>query len=74
MKEKSVVFNFCLIETSVLNEDLADRFSILKPSCSNIYCTMIRLLSCLGSALLHWLTKESIPENMQKFFREAKTG
>ena len=63
------------IRLGILNEDLADRFGIAPSTCSSIFKTWIRFLSdTLGKALVQWLPKESIMENMPKAFKKAGYG
>ena len=63
------------IRLGILNEDLADRFRIAPSTCSSIFKTWIRFLSdTLGTALVQWLPKESIMENMPKAFKKAGYG
>jgi len=60
------------LRLGLLNEDLADRFNISPASCSNTFKTWIRFLNdTLGKALVCWLPKESILENMPKVYRKA---
>ena len=51
------------IRLGILNEDLADRFGIAPSTCSSIF-----------KALVQWLPKESIMENMRKAFKKAGYG
>lgn len=63
------------LRLGLLNEDLADRFCISPASCSNIFKTWVRFLSeTLGKALVAWLPKESILQNMPKVYRKAGHG
>ena len=56
----------------ILNEDLADWFGIAPSTCSSVFKTWIRLLSeTLGKALVQWLPKESIMENILKALKKA---
>ena len=60
------------LRLGLLNEDLADRFNISPSICSNTFITWIKFLSqTLGKALVNWLPKESILENMPTVFKKA---
>ena len=60
------------LRLGLLNEDLADRFNVSPANCSNTFKTWIRLLAeILGKALVVWLPKESILENMPQVYRKA---
>ncbi|XP_057290874.1 uncharacterized protein LOC130613565 [Hydractinia symbiolongicarpus] len=57
----------------LLNEDLADRFGISPTICSNTFTTWIQILSkVLGNALVVWLPREAIRDNLPDAF--IKTG
>ena len=61
------------IRLSLLNEDLADRFGISPTICSNTFTTWIKLMGrILGGALVVWLPRESIRDNLPEIF--VKTG
>ena len=61
------------LRLGVLNEDLADRFGISPTICSNTFTTWIKLLSkTLGDALVVWLPRESLRDNLPEVF--VKTG
>ena len=60
------------LRLAVLNEDLADRFGISLTICSNTFTTWIKLTSkVLGDALVVWLTRESIRDNLPDIFIKA---
>lgn len=60
------------LRLGLLNEDLADRFGISPAICSNTFTTWIKLLSkILGGALVAWLPRESIRDNLPKLFKSA---
>ena len=57
----------------ILNEDLADRFCISPALCSGTFTTWIRLLrQLLGHALVVWLPKEAVRQNLPNVFRKAR--
>ena len=57
------------LRLALLNEDLADRFGISPAICSNTFTTWIRLMSrILGDALVVWLLRESIRDNLPEVF------
>ena len=61
------------IRLGLLNEDLADRFGISPAICSNTFTTWIKVLGKIfGDALVVWLPRESIRDNLPEIF--AKTG
>ena len=54
------------------NEDLADRFCISPALCWREFSIWIRLLrQVLGHALIVWLPREAIRQNLPKVFRKA---
>ena len=56
------------LRLGLLNEDLADRF----PICSSTFTTWIRLLrSLLGDALVKWIPREAIRDNLPKVFKDT---
>ena len=56
----------------ILNENLADRFCISPELCSRTFTTWIRLMhQLLGHALVVWLSKEAIQQNLPNVFRKA---
>ena len=60
------------LRLAVLNEDLADRFGISPTICSNTFTTWIKLTSkVLGDALVVWLPRESIRDNLPDIFIKA---
>ena len=55
------------LRLGILNEDLDDRFCISPAFCSRTFTTWIRLLSqLLGHALVVWLPREAIRQNLPK--------
>ena len=53
------------LRLEILNEDLAGRCGISNALCSKTFTTWIRILSSvLGSALVVWLPRESIHDNL----------
>lgn len=61
------------LRLGLLNEDLADRFGISPTICSNTFTTWIQILSkILGNALVVWLPREAIRDNLPDAF--IKTG
>ncbi|XP_057297669.1 uncharacterized protein LOC130628703 [Hydractinia symbiolongicarpus] len=61
------------LRLGLLNEDLADRFGISPTICSNTFTTLIQILSkILGNALVVWLPREAIRDNLPDAF--IKTG
>ena len=55
----------------LLNEDLPDRFVVSPTICSNTFTTWIRIISrILGGALVNWLPREPIRENMPECFKK----
>ena len=60
------------LRLGLLNEDLADRFGISTTLCSRTFTTWIRLISkVLGTALVVWLPRESIRDNLSNAFIKA---
>jgi hypothetical protein len=60
------------LRLGILNEDIAERFGISPTTSSNIFTTWIKLISSvLGSALIVWLPRETIRENLPKVFKNA---
>ncbi|XP_065679885.1 uncharacterized protein LOC136094187 [Hydra vulgaris] len=60
------------LRLGILNEDIAERFGISPTTSSNIFTTWIKLISSvLGSALVVWLLRESIRENLPRVFKNA---
>ena len=56
----------------ILNEDLADRFCMSPALCSRTFTTWIILLhQLLGHALIVWLRREAIRQNLPNMFRKA---
>ena len=47
----------------LLNEDVADRFDILRAKSSITFATWIKLLSKLLKNLVAWLRREAIPKH-----------
>lgn len=59
------------LRLNLLNEDLADRFGISTGLCSQTFTTWIKIISrVLGTALIVWLPRESIRDNLPNCFRE----
>ena len=57
------------LRLGLLCEDVADRFEVSKSVCSNIFTTMIKLISkVLGHALVVWLPRENIRDNLPESF------
>ena len=57
----------------ILNEDLADRFLISPALCSRTIPTWIRLYrQLLGHALVVWLPREVIRQDLPNMFRKAE--
>ena len=57
------------LRLGLLNQDLADRFQISPTICSNTFTTRIKLMSkMLGDALIVWLPREPIRENLPETF------
>ena len=57
------------LRLALLNEDLTDRFGISPAICSNTFTTWIILMSrILDDALVVWLLRESIRDNLLKVF------
>lgn len=60
------------LRLGILNEDLADRFGVSTAYCSRTFTTWIKFLSLiLGKALVVWLPREIIRENMPTVFKKA---
>ena len=60
------------LRLGILNEDLADRFCISSALCSRTFTTWIILLrQLLGHALIVWLRREAIQQNLPNVFRKA---
>ena len=61
------------LRLGILNKDLADRFCILPTLCSPAFVTWIRLFrQLLGHALVVWLPRETIRQNLPNVFRKAR--
>ena len=59
------------LRLGLLNQDLADRFNISEGTCSIIFSTWIKFLSkVLGNALIVWLPKDVILENLPDIFKK----
>ena len=59
------------LRLGLLNEDLADRFGISPAICSSTFTTWIRLLRILlGDALVKWIPREAIRDNLPKVFKD----
>lgn len=59
------------LRLGLLNEDLADRFGVSPTICSNTFTTWIRIISViLGKALVNWLPREPIRENLPECFKK----
>ena len=57
------------LRLGLLNEDLADRFGVSTSICSNTFATYVRLIAeVFGHALVVWLPRESIRDNLPKTF------
>ncbi|XP_057290859.1 uncharacterized protein LOC130613547 [Hydractinia symbiolongicarpus] len=60
------------LRLGLLTEDLADRFGISPSTCSTVFVTWIRIISrVLGDALVVWLPREAIRDNLPKTFAKA---
>ena len=60
------------LRLGILNEDLGNRFCISPALCSRTFTTWIRLLrQLLGHALVVWLRREAIQQNLPNVFRKA---
>ena len=60
------------LRLGILNEDLTDRFCISPALCSRTFTTWIRLVrQLLGHALVVWLPREAIRQNLPNVFRNA---
>ena len=60
------------LRQGILNKDLADTFCVSPALCSRTFTTWIRLLRQLsGPALVVWLPREAIWENLANVFRKA---
>ena len=60
------------LRLNILNEDLADRFGISSALCSRTCTTWIKIISkILGKALIVWLPRESIRDNLPQSFKKA---
>ncbi|XP_004210617.3 uncharacterized protein LOC101241116 [Hydra vulgaris] len=60
------------LRLGLLNQDLADRFGISPALCSRTFTTWIKMLSqVLGQALVVWLPRESIRNNLPPVFVKA---
>ena len=58
------------LRLGLLNEDLADRFGISPAICT--FTTWIRLLRILlGNALVKWIPREAIRDNLPKVFKDT---
>lgn len=62
------------LRLKLLNEDLADMFSITFTHCSSIFKTWIRLLGKTTEKLGAWLPKESAMETMPRIFKTTGHG
>ena len=59
------------LRLEILNEDLSDRFRISPALCSRTFTTWIWLLrQLLGHAIVVWLPREAIRQNLSKVFRK----
>ena len=59
------------LRLEILNEDLSDRFRISPALCSRTFTTWIWLLrQFLGHAIVVWLPREAIRQNLSKVFRK----
>lgn len=59
------------LRLNLLNEDLADRFGISTLLCSQTFTTWIKIISqVLGTALVVWLPRESIRDNLPNCFNK----
>ena len=57
------------LRLGLLIEDVADRFCISTSVCSNTFNTIVKLMArVLGPALVTWLPRESIRDNLPKSF------
>ena len=60
------------LRLNILNEDLADRFGISSALCSRTFTTWIKIISkILGKALIVWLPRENIIDNLPGCFKKA---
>ncbi|XP_057290195.1 uncharacterized protein LOC130612874 [Hydractinia symbiolongicarpus] len=60
------------LRLGLLTEDLADRFGISPSTCSTVFVTWIRIISrVLSDALVVWLPREAIRDNLPKTFAKA---
>ena len=60
------------LRLGILHEDLADRLCISPALCSRTFTTWMRLLHrLLGHALVVWLPREAIQQNLPQVFRIA---
>ena len=60
------------LRLGLLNEYLADRFGISPAICSSTFTTWIRLLRILlGDALVKWIPREAIRDNLPKVFKDT---
>ena len=67
--KNEMLFTLMRLRLGLLNQDLADRFQISPTICSNTFTTWIKLMSkILGHALIVWLPREPIRENLPVTF------
>ena len=60
------------LRLGLLNEDLVDRFGISPAICSSRFTTWIRLLRILlGDALVKWIPREAIRDNLPTVFKHT---
>nr|XP_047137787.1 uncharacterized protein LOC124814292 [Hydra vulgaris] len=60
------------LRLGIFNEDIAEQFRISPTTSSYIFSTWIKLISnVLGSALIVWLPRETIRENLPRVFKNA---
>ena len=63
------------LRLGLLTVDLADRFGISPATCSNTFTTWVKIISrVLGKALVCWLPREPIRENMPECFKKMGYG
>ena len=71
-QKNEFLLTFMRLCLGTLNKDLVDRFCISPSLCSRTFTTWIRLLrQLLGHAMVVWLQREAIQQNLPSWFRKA---
>lgn len=72
-QREELLLTIMRLRLGLMNEDVADRFGISKSLCSNTFTTFVKIIAnVLGRALVVWLPREAIRDNLPESFIKSK--